>query len=141
MKTEEKGSKTHLQKAGQQMKTFPLSFPCSLSPLQEKKDSQREMRSGRMTLFQFCHTPLQSFPSVLFQNSQCCCHCHFTGIFSFFKFTREIVANDLCVASVPYSNILMITVFEFFSQLFLISFSPTTKMHFAFLIAYKKKQT
>ena len=41
MKTEGKGSETHLQKAGLQMNTFPLAFPYSLSST-EKKKRERE---------------------------------------------------------------------------------------------------
>lgn len=53
MRTEEKGSETHLQKARLQMNTFPLAFPYSSSPLQKKRQPKRDERKRDDSVFSF----------------------------------------------------------------------------------------
>lgn len=58
MRTEEKGSETHLQKAGLQMNTFPLAFPYSSSPLQKKRQPQRDERKRDDSVLVLSHSLL-----------------------------------------------------------------------------------
>lgn len=124
MRTEEKGSETHLQKAGLQMNTFPLTFPNSTSPFHthKKQDSQIEMRGRGMTVLVLSLSLLSS--PALFQSSRCCCPplitspCHYTGIFCF-GFTCELLGEQIVYVSHPFltAHFNDYCVFEF-SQLF-----------------------
>lgn len=114
MKTEGKGSETHLQKAGLQMNTFTLTFSYSLSSLQKKRQPERDERK-RDDCVLVLSQPLLPFPG-LFQSNHCCWRllitspCHFTGIFLLLDLHVNFLESKSFICHIhSLQHILMIT--------------------------------
>lgn len=148
MKTEERGSETHLQTAALQTSAFPLTFPCNLFPLKEKVDEKK--RDDCVSVLSHSSPPFLCFVSEQPPQLSTVNHVSLSFHWHFLGGACELLGKQIVYMSLPFltAHFDDYTTLEFSSLLY----APPPHTHtpppppwagiffFGLLIAYKSTQ-